>query len=167
MKSFKEDRIEIGSHLYFHCSSCNGIYQYDEYSNNTVFTLTCPYCNYRRHIHCSNREINDKLTIKLNSNIGEFESTNVISRLVNIVSKEGALQHFLKIVHKHTNGIDRKELERIITSCGYRQKIIDQAFYFGLVSQSQEDDKNNISFCHLTEKGLIVLKACKNLNSCK
>ena len=127
-KFFKVDRIEIGSHLYFHCSNCNGIYQYDEYSSNTVFTLACPYCNYRRHNHCSNREINDKLTIKLNSS--QFESTNVISRLINIVAKEGALQHFLKIVHKHTNGIDRKELERIITSCGYRQKIIDQAAIF-------------------------------------
>ena len=93
----------------------------------------------------------------------QFDSAALITRLANVVAKEGPLQHTLKIVNKHKNGIDRKELERFTMNCGYAQKLIDQAVYFGLIVQSENVDSNSISLCHLTEKGLKVLKACKNL----
>ena len=47
----------------------------------------------------------------------------------------------------------------------YRQTLINQAIYFGLISQTKKvySESENDSLYHLTERGSKVLIACKNL----
>ncbi len=180
MKFYKDFQgsIEKDSHLYLHCRKCSGVFLYEGYPSNPIFgTVGCPYCGYlaygnyfdkgisckewtEKYNHLIHRGKNGLEKAIINQN--EFESAAII-RLASVVTKEGALVPMLKIVQKYKNGIHRKELEQIITSCGYGQKLIDQAVYFGLISQSNEVDSNNMSFYHLTEMGFKLLKACKNL----
>ena len=95
----------------------------------------------------------------------EFEDATIISRLACIVAKEEPIQRMLRLIQKHRYGIPTKELVRIITVWRYRQTLINQAIYFGLLSQTKKvySESENDSLYHLTERGSKVLIACKNL----
>ena len=73
------------------------------------------------------------------------------------------MQTVLRIVEKHRNGINKKELLQIIKARRYRQTLIDQVIYFGFISETIEDVLEHRLSYHLTEKGSKVLDACKKL----
>lgn len=176
MRFFKDFQgpIEKDSHLYLRCRKCSGVFFYNSHPRNPVIsTVGCPHCGHR-DFGClfekgiggteKYKDIDHRKKIgfgKANIDQNDIESGALILRVASVVAKEGVLQHMLRVIQKHKNGIHTKELEQIMTSCGYRLKLIDQANYFGLISK--EFDTNGISFCYLTEKGLKVLKACNKL----
>ena len=72
------------------------------------------------------------------------------------------MRRILKLIQRNY-GIPRKEILQIVTDRGYRQALIDQAIYYGFISQSIEDELDNDLFYYLTEKGCKVLEACEKL----
>lgn len=92
----------------------------------------------------------------------EFEDATIISRLACIVAKEEPMQRMLRLIQKHRYGIPTKELVRIITVWRYRQTLINQAIYFGLILERNVVESDDGLFCCLTKKGFKVLEMCKN-----
>ena len=156
-----QDHIEIESHLYLHCRKCNGVFLYEGHQRNSATSpVGCPLCGYYDYSYIFNKAIGSKERIKEN----ELDSVTIISTLAAMLAKEEQMQSVLRIVEKHRNGINKKELLQIIKTRRYRQILIDQVIYFGFISETIEDvlERMTISY-HLTEKGSKVLDACKKL----
>ena len=155
-----QDRIEFGSHLYLHCRKCNGVFLYEGHQRNSATSpVGCPLCGYYDYSHIFNKAIGSKERIKKN----ELDSVTIISTLAAVLAKEEQMQSVLRIVEKHRNGINKKELLQIIKARRYRQTLIDQVIYFGFISETIEDVLEHRLSYHLTEKGSKVLDACKKL----
>lgn len=92
----------------------------------------------------------------------EFEDAIIISRVACVVDKEEPMQRMLRLLQKHRHGIPTKELVRIISGWRYRQALINQAIYFGLILEINMVESNDGLFCYLTKKGFKVLETCKN-----
>ena len=113
-----QDRIEIGSRLYFHCRKCSSIFMCEDYLNNPVFSTRSCYCGYYGHGYCFEKGKKEELTQdgeKHRSGIGiptqnEYEDATIISRLACIVAKEEPMQRMLRLIQKHRHGIPTKEL---------------------------------------------------------
>jgi hypothetical protein len=95
----------------------------------------------------------------------EFEDALIISRLACVVAKEEPMQRMLRLIQKHRHGIPTKELVRIISRWRYRQTLINQAIYFGLILEINVAESNDGLFCYLTKKGFKVLETCKNVRN--
>lgn len=91
-----------------------------------------------------------------------FESSRIVERLGSVVAKEESIQRMLKLIKKHRSGIRQEELVRIIKNWGYRQKLIHQAIYFGIISETKGDELDDDISYHITEKGIKVLQFCSN-----
>lgn len=154
-----QDHIEIESRLYFHCRKCKGVSLCEGHRRNSATSpVGCPHCGYFDCSFIFNEAIGSKESIKKN----EFGSVTIISTLAAVLAKEEQMQSVLRIVEKHRNGINKKELLPIIKARRYRQTLIDQVIYFGFISQTIDVLEHRLSY-HLTEKGSKVLDACKKL----
>ena len=76
--------------------------------------------------------------------------------LLPIVQKEEPMGKMLMIVRKHKNGVNKRKLVTILMKRGYREKVIGQLTYLGLIAESNDGG----SFYSITEKGCKVLVAC-------
>ena len=95
--------------------------------------------------------------MNVNSGQDEFASPTLISRLAAVVKKDELIERILKIVRKYENGINHERLVMMLTKFGYREKVMEQVCYLGLIAQTNDGG----SFYHITEKGCEVLEACK------
>lgn len=145
MKSLESSSkyIRIRSHLYFHCRNCNGIFLYEGKSKNYEFAvIDCFHCRHRF-----------QLEILL---VNECDNARAISRFAAIVQQEEPLEKMLMIVRKHKNGINKRKLVMTLTKRGYREKVIGQLMYLGLIAETNDGG----SYYSITEKGCKVLVAC-------
>ncbi len=145
MKSLESSSkyIRIRSHLYFHCRNCNGIFLYKGKSKNHGFrVIDCFHCRYRI-----------QLEISL---VNECDNARTVWKFAAIVQKEEPMEKMLMIVRKHKNGVNKRKLVTILMKRGYREKVIGQLTYLGLIAESNDGG----SFYSITEKGCKVLVAC-------
>lgn len=142
MKSFKSSwqYIEIQSHLYLHCPNCDGIFLWEGPSGNPPpFSKNCPYCEQKFELADS------------------YEDNGVITRFAAVIEKEEPMKKILKIVQKNKNGISGIKLERMLNKWGYREKVIHQLIYLGLIAEAID----GVSHYYITENGRRVLEICK------
>lgn len=96
--------------------------------------------------------------MNVDSGQDEFASFICVSRLAAVVKKEEPIERILKVVRKNENGINHERLVMILNNLGYREKVLQQLNYLGLIVEGNDDRG---SFYHITEKGCEVLEACK------
>jgi predicted transcriptional regulator len=88
--------------------------------------------------------------------VNECDNARAISRFAAVVQLEEPLEKMLIIVRKHKNGVNKRELVMTLTKRGYREKVIGQLMYLGLIAETNYGG----SYYSITEKGCKVLDAC-------
>ena len=78
------------------------------------------------------------------------------------MAKEESIQRMLKLIKRHGSGIRQEELVGILTKWGYRQTLIHQAIYFGIISETKGDELDDDISYRITAKGIKVLQFCSN-----
>lgn len=78
----------------------------------------------------------------------------MISRFAAIIENEEQLEKMLSIVQKYKNGITLEKIVMILNKLGYREKVMQQLTYLGLI---EEGNDARGSFRRMTEKGVKVL----------
>ena len=103
------------------------------------------------------------MDIEVISDRPEFEY-GAIKRMAAMLAKEKPMQLMLKLIRRRNLSIPINELLQSKTVRGYRQPLIEQAIYYGFISQTVvEDELEGSLFYYLTEKGCKVLEACEQL----